>query len=133
MQVEALQRRQEAMELDLSAIEGKLKEHDGEARRLTQKYVDMATPIRQKLSAGQDHWRKLTSLAAARRQALATSYTLHKFMADLRELETWVQDMTTKMEATVLASTTADAHAALELHQVHTHTHTTFRPFLSWL
>ena len=116
-QVESLQRRQEAIERDLTAIEGKLKEHDSEARRLTQKYPDMAAPIRSKLSAAQDHWRKLTSLATARRQGLATAYTFHKFMADLRELEAWVQDMNTKMEATVLANKLADAQSALQLHQ----------------
>ena len=101
----------------MTAIEGKLKEHDSEARRLTTKYTDMAAPIRSKLVSAQDHWRKLTSLATARRQALATAYTLHKFMADMRELQAWVHDMTTKMEANVLAKKMADAQAALQLHQ----------------
>jgi len=116
-QVEALQRRQEAIERDLTAIEGKLKDHDTEARRLTTKYADMSTTIRSKLSAAQDHWRKLTSLSTARRQTLASAYTFHKFKADLRELEAWVQDMNNKMEATVLANNMTDAQAALQLHQ----------------
>ena len=115
--MEALQRRQEAIERDLTAIEGKLKEHDSEARRLTEKYADMASTIGSKLSSAQDHWRKLTSLSAARRRGLAASYTLHKFQADLRELETWVHDMSSKMEATVLANNMNDAQAALHLHQ----------------
>jgi spectrin beta len=112
-----LQRRQEAIERDLTSIEGKLKDHDTEARRLTTKYADMSTTIRSKLSAAQDHWRKLTSLSTARRQTLASAYTFHKFKADLRELEAWVQDMNNKMEATVLANNMTDAQAALHLHQ----------------
>ena len=116
-QVEALQRRQEAVERDLTAIEGKLKDHDVEARRLTTKYTDMSTTIRTKLATAQDHWRKLTSLSTARRQALASAFTFHKFKADLRELEAWVQDMNNKMEATVLANNMTDAQAALQLHQ----------------
>ena len=66
--VEALQRRQETIERDLTAIEGKLREHDGEARRLTQKYADMTATIHSKLSSAQEHWNKLTSLSVARRQ-----------------------------------------------------------------
>ena len=94
-----------------------MKEHDAEARRLTQKYPDMATTIRSKLTSAQDHWRKLTSMSVARRQALAAAYTFQKLKADLRELEAWVQDMSTKMEATVLANNMTDALAALQLHQ----------------
>jgi spectrin beta len=116
-QVESLQRRQEAVERDLTAIEGKLKEHDAEARKLTAKYADMSATIRSKLTTAQDNWRKLTSTAAARRQSLASAYTFHKFKADLRELEAWVQDMNNKMEATVLANNSTDAQAALQLHQ----------------
>ena len=66
--MEALQRRQETIERDLTAIEGKLREHDGEARRLTQKYADMAATIQSKLASAQEHWNKLTSLSAARRE-----------------------------------------------------------------
>ncbi len=84
---------------------------------MTAKYPDMSPTIRSKLNATQDHWRKLTSLAAARRQSLASAYTFHKFKADLRELEAWVQDMNNKMEATVLANNMKDAQAALQLHQ----------------
>ncbi len=69
------------------AIEGKLKEHDQDARMLSTKYPDMAPTIRSKLLTAQDHWRKLTSLAASRRQTLASAYTFNKFKADLRELE----------------------------------------------
>lgn len=116
-QVEALQRRQEAVERDLTVIEGKLKEHDSEARKLSAKYADMSTTIRTKLTTAQDNWRKLTSIAAGRRQSLASAYTFHKFKADLRELEAWVQDMNNKMEATILANNSTDALAALQLHQ----------------
>lgn len=68
--VEALQRKQDATERDMTAIEGKLKEHDIESRRLVQKYPDMSAPIRAKLSDVQDNWRELNNLSLNRSDIL---------------------------------------------------------------
>ncbi|XP_075227745.1 spectrin beta chain, non-erythrocytic 5 kst isoform X2 [Lycorma delicatula] len=114
--VEHLQRKQDALERDMTAIDGKLKEHDVECRRLVQKYPDMSTPIRAKLTELQDNWRQLQGLSRARRDRLTAAYTTHKFRADLRELEVWVLDTIKRMGSSELPATIAEAEAALELH-----------------
>nr|CAD7444142.1 unnamed protein product [Timema bartmani] len=115
--VEQLQRKQDALERDMTAIDGKLKEHDQEARRLVQKYPDMSTPIRSKLSELQETWRNLQLLARQRKEALTVAYTLHKFHADLREIEAWVADTIKRMDSSELPATISEAEAMLELHQ----------------
>ncbi|KAG1650604.1 Spectrin beta chain, non-erythrocytic 5 [Nymphon striatum] len=111
--VEALQRKQDAVEREMTAIEGKLKEHDIESRKLIQKYPDMSSPIRNKLSDVQDNWRQLNNL----RQKLSSAYTFQKFMSDRVELEAWVNDMISKMTIGELANNAAEAENMLLLHQ----------------
>ncbi|XP_037069817.1 spectrin beta chain, non-erythrocytic 1-like [Pollicipes pollicipes] len=115
--VESLQRKQEAAERDMSAIEGKLKEHDVEARRLMQKYPDRAAPIRARLQVVQDSWRRLQASCDNRRTLLASSYTLQKFNADRRELETWVGDMMNRMAESGDGGGAEQAEQLLQLHQ----------------
>lgn len=115
--VETLQRKQEAIERDMTAIESKLREHDTEARHLMQKYPDMAGSTRVKVSELQDNWRQLTNLCLNRKQRLASSYTLHKFLADLKELECWVNDMIERMTSAELASNISEAQSLLQLHR----------------
>ncbi|XP_065202026.1 spectrin beta chain, non-erythrocytic 1 isoform X3 [Planococcus citri] len=114
--VESLQRKQEALERDMTAIEGKLKEHDLECRKLVQKYPDMSSPIRAKLSELQDAWRNLLTLSRSRKDALNMAHTNHKFIADLKELEIWVADTIKKMDSSELPTNIPEAKAALELH-----------------
>ncbi|XP_063234159.1 spectrin alpha chain, non-erythrocytic 1 isoform X2 [Bacillus rossius redtenbacheri] len=115
--VEQLQRKQDVLERDMTAIEGKLKEHDQEARRLVHKYPDMAAPIRAKLSELQESWRGLQQLARQRRDALTAAHALHRFHADLREIEAWVADTVKRMDSSDLPATVAEAEAMLQLHQ----------------
>ncbi|KAK7865818.1 hypothetical protein R5R35_001276 [Gryllus longicercus] len=115
--VEALQRKQEALERDMTAIEGKLKEHDTEARRLVQKHPDLSSSIRTKLSELQENWRSLQQLSARRRDLLVNAYTQHKFQAELHDLELWVADTIKRMGSRELPGSIAEAEAALELHQ----------------
>ncbi|KAL1131759.1 hypothetical protein AAG570_011372 [Ranatra chinensis] len=114
--VEHLKRKHEALVRDMTAIEGKLKDHDVECRRLVNKYPDMATAIRNKLNELQDNWHQLQSLACSRSSALEAAYTSHKFQADLKELELWVNDTIKRMSSSELPTNIAEAEAALELH-----------------
>ncbi|XP_052120778.1 spectrin beta chain, non-erythrocytic 1 isoform X4 [Frankliniella occidentalis] len=117
MGVEQLQRKQDALERDMTAIEGKLKEHESEAKRLSQKYPDMAVPIFNKLSALTDDWRNLLQLSRKRRDALSAAYTLHKFKSDLKELDIWVGEAIKRMGSSELPSSVPEAEAMLQLHQ----------------
>ncbi|OAD53242.1 Spectrin beta chain, brain 4 [Eufriesea mexicana] len=115
--VEHLQRKEEAMERDMTAIEGKLKEHKVEARELSLKYPDKASQINGILSELQSNWDDLQRLTQHRREALNQAYTLHKFQADLHELELWVADTIKRMDESDPPTTISEAEALLELHQ----------------
>ncbi|XP_066903176.1 spectrin beta chain, erythrocytic isoform X2 [Halyomorpha halys] len=114
--VEHLKRKQDALERDMTAIEGKLKEHDVECKRLVSKYPDMSAPIRSKLTELQDNWRELISLASARRTILATAAARHRFEADFRELQAWALETIEVMASSELPTNMAEAHTMLELH-----------------
>ncbi|XP_015599750.1 spectrin beta chain, non-erythrocytic 1 isoform X3 [Cephus cinctus] len=115
--VEQLQRKQEAMERDMTAIEGKLKEHNAEARELSHKYPENASQINGLLSELQSNWDDLQHLTQNRRQALNQAYTLHKFRAELHELDIWVADAIKRMDESEPPTTISEAEALLELHQ----------------
>lgn len=115
--VEQLQRKEEAMERDMTAIEGKLKEHRAEARGLSEKYPENAPQINAILHELQSNWDELQHLTQHRREALNRAYTLHKFQADLHEVEIWVADTTKRMNESEAPTTISEAEALLELHQ----------------
>lgn len=83
---------------------------------MVQKYPDMSTPIRSKLSELQDSWRQLQTLCSRRRDQLTSAFTRHKFLADLKELDLWVADTIKKMTSSELPNNVAEAEALLELH-----------------
>ncbi|XP_066955513.1 spectrin beta chain, non-erythrocytic 5 isoform X7 [Macrobrachium rosenbergii] len=116
-QVETLQRKQETIIRDMSAIEKKIKEHEKDAQSLSRKYPDMKEPIRKKQAEVLDAWTKLCEGSFNRKEKLSFSYTLHKFQADLRELEKWGEDIINRMNASPLPSNTAEAEMLLQSHQ----------------
>lgn len=116
-QVEALQRKQETIIRDMSAIEKKIKEHEKAAFNLAKKYPDMKDPIHKKQAEVLEAWSKLCDGSFGRKEKLSLSYTLHKFQADLRELEKWGEDIVSRMNASPLPSNTAEAEMLLQSHQ----------------
>ena len=54
-----------------------------------------------------------------RKQALDESYFLHRFLADFRDLVSWINDMKAIVSADELAKDVAGAEALLERHQEH--------------
>ncbi|XP_046434088.1 spectrin beta chain, non-erythrocytic 1 isoform X2 [Neodiprion fabricii] len=115
--VEQLQRKQEAMERDMTAIEEKLKGHKAEATQLSHRYPENAVAINATLHDLQSNWDSLQKLTQRRREALKEAYTLHKFQADLHELEVWVADTIKRMNDSEAPTTISEAEALLELHQ----------------
>ncbi|KAK0173670.1 hypothetical protein PV328_006832 [Microctonus aethiopoides] len=115
--VEHLQRKQETMERDMTAIEGKLKEHQSDAKKLSQKYPESAPQINAMLHNLQSNWDELHHLTKHRRDALIQAYTLHKFQADLHEVEIWIADTIKRMNESDAPTTISEAEALLELHQ----------------
>ncbi|XP_044739331.1 spectrin beta chain, non-erythrocytic 1 isoform X2 [Chrysoperla carnea] len=114
--VEILQRKQETLERDMTAIEGKIKEHDQDAKKLSNKYPGNSEEIIEKLTAVKNDWNNLRNASQKRTEALAAAYTLEKFKTELRDLESWVADTIKRMDAADAPNTIADAEAAIELH-----------------
>ncbi|XP_058061720.1 spectrin beta chain, non-erythrocytic 1 [Anopheles bellator] len=114
--VEALKRKQEAIERDMTAVEQKIREHETAAATLADKYPDNAINIVEKLDELKRHWQELQGASVRRAETLGQGYTAHKFTADVRELELWANDMIKKMDSAAAPATIADCKAQIELH-----------------
>jgi len=84
---------------------------------LSHKYPDKASEINGILSELQSNWDDLQRVTRHRRDALNQAYTLHKFQADLHELDIWVADTIKRMDESEPPTTISEAEAVLELHQ----------------
>lgn len=84
---------------------------------MSSKYPKNASQVNAILSELEANWDNLKSLTQHRRDALNQAYTLHKFQADLHELEIWVADTIKRMDDAEPPTTISEAEALLELHQ----------------
>ncbi|XP_013775722.1 spectrin alpha chain-like isoform X2 [Limulus polyphemus] len=117
--VQTLQRKHEGIERDLAALEDKVLTIGQEAERLCANHEDHADQIKSKHSEIVSNWEMLKSKAQERRQRLDESYYLHRFLADFRDLVSWINDMKSIISADELAKDVAGAEALLERHQEH--------------
>ncbi|XP_056641828.1 spectrin alpha chain isoform X2 [Diorhabda sublineata] len=117
--VQALQRKHEGVERDLAALEDKVSTLGKEADRLGAIHADHGDVIQAKRSEIEDYWHSLTAKAKERREKLEESYALHRFLADFRDLVSWINDMKAIISADELAKDVAGAEALLERHQEH--------------
>lgn len=91
--------------------------HKVEATQLSRRYPENTAAIRETLKDLETNWDSLQKLTQKRREALKEAYTLHKFRADLHELEVWVADTIKRMNDSEAPTTISEAEALLELHQ----------------
>ncbi|XP_026728844.1 spectrin alpha chain isoform X4 [Trichoplusia ni] len=117
--VQTLQRKHEGVERDLAALEDKVSTLDGEAARLAAIHADHAPAIHSKRDEITLAWQKLVQKAKERRSELESSYALHRFLADYRDLMSWVSDIRALIAADDLAKDVPGAEALLEKHQEH--------------
>ncbi|XP_038209252.1 spectrin alpha chain isoform X2 [Zerene cesonia] len=117
--VQTLQRKHEGVERDLAALEDKVATLDGEAARLAAIHGDHATAIHSKRDEITNAWQRLVEKAKERRLALESSYALHRFLADYRDLVSWMSDIRALIAADDLAKDVPGAEALLERHQEH--------------
>lgn len=117
--VQALQRKHEGIERDLAALEDKVSTLGKEAERLCGIHADHAAQIQAKRDEIEDYWQSLTAKAKGRKERLDESYALHRFLADFRDLVSWINDMKAIISADELAKDVAGAEALLERHQEH--------------
>lgn len=117
--VQTLQRKHEGVERDLAALEDKVSTLDGEAARLAAIHADHAPAIHGKRDEITLAWQKLVQKAKERRSELESSHALHRFLADYRDLMSWVSDIRALIAADDLAKDVPGAEALLEKHQEH--------------
>lgn len=117
--VQALQRKHEGVERDLAALEDKVATLGTEAGRLCSIHADHSDQIREKQSEIAAYWQSLTAKAKERKQKLDESYFLHRFLADFRDLISWINGMKAIISADELAKDVAGAESLLERHQEH--------------
>lgn len=107
------------VERDLAALEDKVTTIGKEADRLCGIHADHADQIQSKRGEIEAYWERLTAKAKERREKLDESYFLHRFLADFRDLVSWINDMKAIISADELAKDVAGAEALLERHQEH--------------
>uniref|UniRef100_A0A0K2TMK4 Spectrin alpha chain n=1 Tax=Lepeophtheirus salmonis TaxID=72036 RepID=A0A0K2TMK4_LEPSM len=117
--VQALQRKHEGVERDLAALEDKVLTLGQEADRLCQIHPEHAEQIKAKHQEISKNWEQLLDKAKDRRQKLDESYHLHRFLADYKDLTSWINDMQAVIEADELAKDVNGAEALLESHAEH--------------
>lgn len=114
--IEALLRKQEAVESEIFAIEAKIRDHNNTAHKLSQKHPQSADVIHKKLSDLQNHWQHLLLAKQKRKQALDAAYTKQKFLTDLQNMELWVTDTIKRMNSQNKPQNVGEAEALIQLH-----------------
>lgn len=117
--VQALQRKHEGVERDLAALEDKVGTLGTEAARLCSIHASNSEQIRDKQAEIASYWQSLTTKAKERKTQLDESYFLHRFLADFRDLISWINGMKAVIAADELAKDVAGAESLLERHQEH--------------
>uniref|UniRef100_A0A8D2Q8R0 Spectrin alpha chain, non-erythrocytic 1 n=1 Tax=Varanus komodoensis TaxID=61221 RepID=A0A8D2Q8R0_VARKO len=117
--VQALLRKHEGLERDLAALEDKVKALCVEADRLQQSHPPNAAQIQVKREELIANWEQIRTRAAERHARLNDSYRYSRFLADFRDLTSWVTEMKALINADELANDVAGAEALLDRHQEH--------------
>ncbi|XP_077334821.1 spectrin alpha chain, non-erythrocytic 1 isoform X4 [Lithobates pipiens] len=117
--VQALLRKHEGLERDLAALEEKVKALRVESERLQESHPQNAPQIQVKGTELITNWEQIRSLAAERHTRLYDAYKLQRFLADFRDLTSWVTEMKALINADELANDVAGAEALLDRHQEH--------------
>ncbi|KAK9874725.1 hypothetical protein WA026_005540 [Henosepilachna vigintioctopunctata] len=114
--VQALQRKQEALEVEIKAVEKKLEDHAMTALSLSDKYFDAIDEIEEKMENLQAHWTDLVESNEKRRESLRKAYSLQKFLTEVKDLENWADDIVKRMEARQTPENIAEAEMQIEFH-----------------
>jgi len=114
--VEALIRKQDAIERDMSAIHKKLNTHDVEAKELLNSDPPLRESIIKSLKTLEMSWKHLAELAFERRQKLEQSFNLHKYFDAVKKTESWANGIRNKMTSYIRPRSVADAEALIASH-----------------
>lgn len=114
--VEVLIRKHNNLERDMVAVENKINDHEKEALNLYNKYPDKQEEIQKKITELEQQWEKLLLLKEKRDEDLKNAHTRHKFFAELKELDLWVNETKKRMKSQNKPTSVSEAETQLELH-----------------
>ncbi|CAH8471323.1 unnamed protein product [Schistosoma intercalatum] len=118
--VQALQRKHDALERDLAALDEKIGQLGDDALALAQKHPDSKDTIQGKYEALIAAWEKLKNQFVDRKSKLEESFKMQRFLADWKDLGIWMTDMKGLISADDLAKDVAGAEAQVERHKEYT-------------
>ncbi|CAF0847409.1 unnamed protein product [Brachionus calyciflorus] len=114
-QVQALQRKHEAIERDLAALQDKVEGLNSESQRLG----SSNDQLNSKITELNNYWSNLKQKAEERKQKLQYSYKVQSFISDYRDLMNWYHEMNNVMSTDEQAKDVSQAEALLERHSEH--------------
>ncbi|CAH8451535.1 unnamed protein product [Schistosoma rodhaini] len=118
--VQALQRKHDALERDLTALDEKIGQLGDDASALAQKHPDSKDTIQGKYEALIAAWGKLKNQFVDRKSKLEESFKMQRFLADWKDLNIWMTDMKGLISSDDLAKDVAGAEAQVERHKEYT-------------
>ena len=102
----------------LHCFASQIRQLDETANRLMQTHPDTAEQTYSKQREINEEWTQLTVKANSRKEKLLDSYDLQRFLADYRDLMSWINSMMGLVSSDELANDVTGAEALLERHQV---------------
>jgi len=117
--VKRLQRKHDGFERDLDALGERIRELDDVSQRLMNTHPDQAEAIYQKQIKIQNAWTELTQKADARKAKLLDSFDYQSYMANFRDLNSWIKSMVSQVSSEELAKDVPGAEALLERNHEH--------------
>ncbi|KAK6758912.1 hypothetical protein RB195_016254 [Necator americanus] len=114
--VDALLRKQTALERDMSAIHQKLIAHDKDAQNILAKKPPLKHTILDSLKKLEESWKELSQAAELRNECLDKSYKLHKYIDQVKKAEQWAAQLRNKMTSYQVPKTTAEAEQLIAQH-----------------
>nr|WAW84869.1 spectrin alpha chain [Halisarca dujardinii] len=115
--VQALQRKHEALERDLAALEDKIETISGGTSSLQQRYPESSAQIAATQAEVVGQWERLKLKASRRKAQLDDSHKFQKFLVDHKDLLSWVNDRRTLISSLELARDVGSAEALLARHK----------------
>ncbi|TPP57241.1 Spectrin alpha chain non-erythrocytic [Fasciola gigantica] len=115
--VQRLIRKHDALERDMVALDDRVKQLDSKAADLVQTHPSEAEAICRHQEEINQNWNALASIAEQRKAKLLDSLDLQKFLADCRDLQSWINTMDALVASDELAKDVTGAEALLERHR----------------
>ncbi|RNA32314.1 spectrin alpha non-erythrocytic 1 [Brachionus plicatilis] len=117
--VKRLQRKHDGFERDLEALGNRIRELDDISQKLMNTHQAQAEEIYQKQIRIQQAWTELTQKADAKKTRLLDAFDYQNFVANFRDLTSWINSMIAQVSSDELAKDVAGAEALLERNHEH--------------